>query len=181
MSVVEERKRKEQASIIRFYKTVLGWDYDRFIEESEVPSLSSQTWKLRLVTGCSEADEFHLPSITYEADKEERMSPNDLLLLSREKSAKFPTTYAFALVEHCQANSQRLRIIFFSSYCTTFSSLSSLAHAAPFCSHWRRHTFPLAATVHLAPPHVSRSPSLTIASLSIVRDCHFVADFNLGS
>ncbi|KAL5854371.1 hypothetical protein ACOSQ4_004173 [Xanthoceras sorbifolium] len=70
---------------------------------------------------------------------------------------------------------------FFSSCRTTLSSLSSLAHAAPFRSRRRRHTSPLAATIHLAPPHISRSPSLAIASLSIVRDCHSVADFNLGS
>ncbi|KAH9752045.1 putative helicase MAGATAMA 3 [Citrus sinensis] len=72
-----------------------------------------QEWKLRLVMECGEADGFHLPSVTYEADEVESISPNDLLLLSKEEfkeGSTFPTTYAFALVEHCQANLLRLRM-----------------------------------------------------------------------
>ncbi|KAL5822653.1 hypothetical protein ACOSQ3_020572 [Xanthoceras sorbifolium] len=66
-------------------------------------------------------------------------------------------------------------------YCSNSLASWCSSPISPFCSRRRRHTFPLAATVHLTPPHVSRSPSLTIASSSIVRDCHSVADFNLGS
>ncbi|KAK1567895.1 hypothetical protein Q3G72_017867 [Acer saccharum] len=43
-----------------------------------------QEWKLRLVTECLEADEFHLLSITYDENEEtEKISPNDLMLFSR--------------------------------------------------------------------------------------------------
>ncbi|XP_021285996.1 probable helicase MAGATAMA 3 isoform X2 [Herrania umbratica] len=63
---------------------------------------------------CNEADGFHLPAVTYEADEEESISQNDLLLLSKEEfkegTKKLPTTYAFALVEHRQKNQLRLRM-----------------------------------------------------------------------
>ncbi|KAK2638699.1 hypothetical protein Ddye_026494 [Dipteronia dyeriana] len=160
--VVERENPQEEASIIRFYKMVLGWDYFRLLKESQKINKNNkkndaaelglkhvkdtysdvadylatfepllfeevkaqiiqkkddeevQEWKLRLVTECLEADEFHLLSVTYdENDEKEKVSPNDLMLLSREQfneSAKFPTTYAFALVEHRQAISLRLRM-----------------------------------------------------------------------
>lgn len=34
---------------------------------------------------CGEVDEFHLPAVTYNAEEEEQISPNDLLLLSKEE------------------------------------------------------------------------------------------------
>lgn len=46
---------------------------------------------------CGEADGFHLPSVTYEADEVESISPNDLLLLSKEEvtksTKKFPALF----------------------------------------------------------------------------------------
>lgn len=50
--------------------------------------IAVQEWKLRLVMECGEADGFHLPSVTYEADEVESISPNDLLLLSKEEVTK---------------------------------------------------------------------------------------------
>ncbi|KAK4846134.1 hypothetical protein QYF36_013474 [Acer negundo] len=159
---VERENPQEEASIIRFYKTVLGWDYFRLLKESQKFNKNNkkndgaelglkpvkdtyndvddylatfepllfeevkaqiiqkkddeevQEWNLRLVTECSEADEFHLLSVTYDENEEkEKISPNDLMLFSRQQfneGAKFPTTYAFALVEHRQAISLRLRM-----------------------------------------------------------------------
>lgn len=159
---VDKDKPQDEASIFRFCKIILGWDYFRLVKESQErndknskkvdrgklglrevkdtykdvddylatfePLLFEevkaqiiqkkdeeevQEWKLRLVMECGEADGFHLPSVTYEADEVESISPNDLLLLSKEEfkeGSTFPTTYAFALVEHCQANLLRLRM-----------------------------------------------------------------------
>lgn len=159
---VDKDKPQDEASIFRFCKIILGWDYFRLVKESQErndknskkvegqklglrevkhtykdvddylatfePLLFEevkaqiiqkkdeeevQEWKLRLVMECGEADGFHLPSVTYEADEVESISPNDLLLLSKEEfkeGSTFPTTYAFALVEHCQANLLRFRM-----------------------------------------------------------------------
>ncbi|KAK6253995.1 hypothetical protein QUC31_015715 [Theobroma cacao] len=154
---VDKDKLQEDASIVRFCKIILGWDYFRLLKFSnkngkdaaasglkevkatykdvddylatfepllfeEVKAQIVQRkdeeevtdWKLRLVMECNEADGFHLPAVTYEADEEESISQNDLLLLSKEEfkegSKKLPTTYAFALVEHRQKNLLRLRM-----------------------------------------------------------------------
>ncbi|XP_022762921.1 probable helicase MAGATAMA 3 isoform X5 [Durio zibethinus] len=154
---VDKDKLQEEASIVRFCKIILGWDYFRLLKFSnknhkaavvsgvkevkdtykdvddylatfepllfeEVKAQIVQrkddeevtNWKLRLVMECNEADGFHLPAVTYEADEEESIAQNDLLLLSKEKfkegSKKLPTTYAFALVEHRQKNLLRLRM-----------------------------------------------------------------------
>ncbi|XWS55196.1 hypothetical protein CRYUN_Cryun10bG0153800 [Craigia yunnanensis] len=155
--VVDKDKLQEEASIVRFCKIILGWDYFRLLKFSNknnkhvaVSSLKEvkdtykdvddylatlepllfeevkaqivqrkdeeevTDWKLRLVMECNEADGFHSPAVTYEADEEESISQNDLLLLSKEEfkegSKKLPTTYAFALVEHRQKNLLKLRM-----------------------------------------------------------------------
>lgn len=158
---VDKDKVQEEASIIRFCKIILGWDYFRLLNESsknskgkvdgaslglrkvkdtyknvedymktfepllfeEVKAQIVQQqkdegevaeWKMRLVMECSEADGFHFPAVTYEADEDESIFQNDLLLLSKEEfkegSKTLPTTYAFALVEHRQKNLLRLRM-----------------------------------------------------------------------
>ncbi|XVE67327.1 hypothetical protein DITRI_Ditri08aG0151700 [Diplodiscus trichospermus] len=151
---IDKDKLLEDASIVRFCKIILGWDYFRLLKLSnkdvavsglkevkdtykdvddylatfepllfeEVKAQIVQKkdeeevtdWKLRLVMECSEADGFHSAAVTYEADEEESISQNDLLLLSKEEfkegSKKLPTTYAFALVEHKQKNLLRLRM-----------------------------------------------------------------------
>ncbi|OMO92078.1 putative helicase MAGATAMA 3 [Corchorus olitorius] len=154
---VDKGKLQEEASLARFCKIILGWDYFRLLQSSnkkgkdaaasslkevknsykdvdeylatfepllfeEVKAQIVQRkdeeevtdWKLRLVIECNEADGFHLAALTYEADEEESISQNDLLLLSKEEfkdgSKKLPTTYAFALVEHRQKTLLRLRM-----------------------------------------------------------------------
>ncbi|KAH1099191.1 hypothetical protein J1N35_016112 [Gossypium stocksii] len=154
---VDKDKLQEEASIVRFCKIILGWDYFRLLKLSKKNNKDEATsalkevkdsykdvddylatfepllfeevkaqivqrkdeeevadWKLRLVMECNEADGFYLPAITYEAEEEESISQNDLLLLSKEDfkegSKKLPTTYAFALVEHRQKNQLRLRM-----------------------------------------------------------------------
>ncbi|XP_038881790.1 probable helicase MAGATAMA 3 isoform X2 [Benincasa hispida] len=79
-------------------------------------------WKFRAIVECSEVNGFHFPEIVYLRDEElndedsgkgEFLSPNDLLLLSKEKfqeNARLPTTYAFALVESRQQSKLRLRM-----------------------------------------------------------------------
>ncbi|XP_044479104.1 probable helicase MAGATAMA 3 isoform X1 [Mangifera indica] len=158
----DKDKPQDEASIYRFCKTILGWDYFRLLKEfsqknnknsknvdasilglKEVKDIYKDVddylatfepllfeevkaqiiqkkddeevrdWKLRLVMECGEVDEFHLPAVTYNAEEEEQISPNDLLLLSKEEfkeGSKLPTTYAFALVEHTQPNLLRLRM-----------------------------------------------------------------------
>ncbi|KAJ0010945.1 hypothetical protein Pint_32913 [Pistacia integerrima] len=157
----DKDKPQDEASIYRFCKIVLGWDYFYLLKESNKNNKNSKKvdasalglkevkdtykdvddylatfepllfeevkaqiiqkkddeevrdWKLRLVMECGEADEFHLPAVTYNAEEEEPISPNDLLLLSKEQfkeGSKLPTTYAFALVEHTQPNLLRLRM-----------------------------------------------------------------------
>ncbi|XVE94014.1 hypothetical protein REPUB_Repub01dG0243700 [Reevesia pubescens] len=155
--VVDKDKLQEEASVVRFCKIILGWDYFRLLKLSNKNSKDASKstlkevkdtykdvdeylatfepllfeevkaqivqrkdeeevtdWKLRLVMECHEANGFHLPSVTYEADEEQSISQNDLLLLSKEEfkegSKKLPTTYAFALVEHRQKNLLRLRM-----------------------------------------------------------------------
>ena len=46
---------------------------------------------------CNEADGFHSPAVTYEADEEESISQNDLLLLSKEEviNSSFDLLFAF--------------------------------------------------------------------------------------
>ncbi|KAF7842677.1 putative helicase MAGATAMA 3 [Senna tora] len=66
-------------------------------------------WKLGVVKSCSEADEFHYIEFPCETKEGESISQNDLLLLSKEKflnGKKFPTVYAFALVEHSRKFSE---------------------------------------------------------------------------
>ncbi|KAL4363787.1 hypothetical protein GQ457_04G001110 [Hibiscus cannabinus] len=154
---VDKDKLQEEASIVRFCKIILGWNYFRLLNSSEKkgnvkatsalkevkdrykdvddylatfePLLFEEVkaqilqrkdedevtdWKLRLVMECNEVDGFYLPAITYEADEEESISQNDLLLLSKEEfktgGKNLPQTYAFALVEHRQKNMLRLRM-----------------------------------------------------------------------
>lgn len=149
---VEKDKHLEEASIIRFYKVILGWNYFRLCGKNNKNAASAlkevkdtykdvddylgtleplmfeevkahivqkkddeevAEWKLRLVVEWNEADGFHFPSVTYEAGEEESVSQNDILLLSKEEfkeGSKYPTTYAFGLVEHRQKNLLRLRM-----------------------------------------------------------------------
>ncbi|XP_022762920.1 probable helicase MAGATAMA 3 isoform X4 [Durio zibethinus] len=131
---VDKDKLQEEASIVRFCKIILGWDYFRLLKFSnknhkaavvsgvkevkdtykdvddylatfepllfeEVKAQIVQrkddeevtNWKLRLVMECNEADGFHLPAVTYEADEEESIAQNDLLLLSKEKICSLST------------------------------------------------------------------------------------------
>ncbi|KAG8647199.1 probable helicase MAGATAMA 3 isoform X2 [Manihot esculenta] len=70
-------------------------------------------WVMRLVVEYNEAEGFLLPAVTYADDEGEKISQNDLLLLSREQIKdvqKLPETHAFALVEHRQQNLLRLRM-----------------------------------------------------------------------
>ncbi|KAJ8768098.1 hypothetical protein K2173_021038 [Erythroxylum novogranatense] len=70
-------------------------------------------WVMRLVVECNQAEGFFLPSVTYGDDEGEKISQNDLLLLSKDpikEGGKLPKTYAFALVEHRQHNLLRLRM-----------------------------------------------------------------------
>ncbi|KAJ9184340.1 hypothetical protein P3X46_004072 [Hevea brasiliensis] len=70
-------------------------------------------WVMRLVVEWNEAEGFLLPAVTYGDDEGEKISQNDLLLLSREQIKdvqKLPETHAFALVEHRQHNLLRLRM-----------------------------------------------------------------------
>ncbi|XP_054776314.1 probable helicase MAGATAMA 3 [Prosopis cineraria] len=66
-------------------------------------------WKLGVVKSCTEADGFHFIELPCEIKEGESVSQNDLLLLSKEKfldGKKFPTVYAFALVEHIRRFSE---------------------------------------------------------------------------
>ncbi|OMO79958.1 putative helicase MAGATAMA 3 [Corchorus capsularis] len=154
---MDKGKLQEEASLARFCKIILGWDYFRLLQSSNKKSKDAAAsslkevknsykdvdeylatfepllfeevkaqivqrkdeeevtdWKLRLVIECNEADGFHLAALTFDADEEESISQNDLLLLSKEEfkdgSKKLPTTYAFALVEHRQKTLLRLRM-----------------------------------------------------------------------
>ncbi|XP_010548919.1 PREDICTED: probable helicase MAGATAMA 3 [Tarenaya hassleriana] len=162
---VDKDKLQEEASVIRFCKIILGWDFKQLMQEYEgkgrknsnvtlkevkdgrkdsnvtlkevkdtykdaddyletfepllfeevkaqivqrKDSEEAPEWKMRLVMDCSEADGFHFPMVTYEADEDESISPNDFLLLSKSKEED--SSYAFALVEHRQRNLLRLRM-----------------------------------------------------------------------
>ncbi|KAG1369817.1 hypothetical protein COCNU_15G001830 [Cocos nucifera] len=133
------------ATIHRFQKIVLSWDYLRLVREStkkdakggttaglkhvkntykdveeyigvfepllfeEVKALIIQgrdeedetDWQKGAVASCAETDEFHNVSLVVLDEFRERVSENDLLLLSKEKfqEGMTPSTYAFALVE----------------------------------------------------------------------------------
>ncbi|XP_010670996.2 probable helicase MAGATAMA 3 isoform X1 [Beta vulgaris subsp. vulgaris] len=78
--------------------------------EEEGTSVHEQ--KMCLVKECSDSEGFYFPVVLYRADEGESISQNELLLLSKEKfeKDKFPSTYAFALVEHRQYDSLRLRM-----------------------------------------------------------------------
>ncbi|KAJ4840676.1 hypothetical protein Tsubulata_022591 [Turnera subulata] len=69
-------------------------------------------WTMRLVMEWNEADGFLMPAVTYSDDEGEKISQNDVLLLSKEqiKGTKLPKTYAFALVEQRQHSLLRLRM-----------------------------------------------------------------------
>ncbi|KAJ8442391.1 hypothetical protein Cgig2_018647 [Carnegiea gigantea] len=81
-------------------------------DEDEGTSVMEQ--KVCVVKECSDSDGFYFPVVIYDADEGESVSQNDLLLLSREKIdlavKKLPSAYAFALVEHRQGASLRLRM-----------------------------------------------------------------------
>ncbi|XP_025013172.1 probable helicase MAGATAMA 3 isoform X2 [Ricinus communis] len=68
---------------------------------------------MRLVLECNEAEGFLFPAVSFGGEEDERISQNDLLLLSKEKikdSRKLPEVHAFALVEHRQHDRYRLRM-----------------------------------------------------------------------
>ncbi|CAI0375634.1 unnamed protein product [Linum tenue] len=65
-------------------------------------------WEMRLVTECNEVEGFFQVALTLGDNEEKRISQNDLLLLSKEKTK--PTAYAYALVEHTQHDIIRLRM-----------------------------------------------------------------------
>lgn len=46
--------------------------------------IAVQQWQFGLVVECGEADDFHLPSVIYNAETGQTASPNDLLLFSKE-------------------------------------------------------------------------------------------------
>ncbi|XP_022762922.1 probable helicase MAGATAMA 3 isoform X6 [Durio zibethinus] len=160
---VDKDKLQEEASIVRFCKIILGWDYFRLLKFSnknhkaavvsgvkevkdtykdvddylatfepllfeEVKAQIVQrkddeevtNWKLRLVMECNEADGFHLPAVTYEADEEESIAQNDLLLLSKEKAGL--SRKAFVLIQGPPGTGKTQTIL---------GLLSAILHATP--------------------------------------------------
>ncbi|CAO2840402.1 unnamed protein product [Amaranthus hypochondriacus] len=83
---------------------------DKDDEEEEESSLLEQ--KMCVLKECSHLDGFYLPTVVYALNEKEFIFQNDLLLLSKDKFGvdKIPNTYAFALVEHRQQESLRLRM-----------------------------------------------------------------------
>ncbi|KNA06822.1 hypothetical protein SOVF_177480 isoform B [Spinacia oleracea] len=66
---------------------------------------------MSIVKECSDSEGFYFPAVLFNReDERESFYQNDLLLLSKEKT-KRPETYAFALVEHRQNDSLRLRML----------------------------------------------------------------------
>ncbi|CAL1385468.1 unnamed protein product [Linum trigynum] len=65
-------------------------------------------WEMRLVTECNEVEGFFQVAVTHGDKEENRISQNDLLLLSKEKTKA--TAYAYALVEHTHHTGLRLRM-----------------------------------------------------------------------
>ncbi|XP_027346794.1 probable helicase MAGATAMA 3 isoform X1 [Abrus precatorius] len=79
----------------------------QIIKEKEEEEVTE--WKLGVVKSWSEADDFHFIEFPCEIKEGESISQNDLLLLSKDKfldSKRFPTVYAFALVEHVRKFSE---------------------------------------------------------------------------
>uniref|UniRef100_A0A803LMN9 Helicase MAGATAMA 3 n=1 Tax=Chenopodium quinoa TaxID=63459 RepID=A0A803LMN9_CHEQI len=68
--------------------------------------------KICMVKECSDSDGFYFPVVFYTTEEGDSFFQNDLLVLSKEKIVgdRFPETYAFALVEHRQIDSLRLRM-----------------------------------------------------------------------
>ncbi|XP_056694647.1 probable helicase MAGATAMA 3 [Spinacia oleracea] len=77
--------------------------------DEEGTSALKQT--MSLVKECSDSEGFYFPAVIFNSEDVE-VYQNDLLLLSKEKieKTKLPETYAFALVEHRQNDSLRLRM-----------------------------------------------------------------------
>ncbi|XP_074282276.1 putative helicase MAGATAMA 3 [Silene latifolia] len=84
----------------------------QIVQTNDEEETSTMEQKLCLIKECSELDGFHFPVVIFLPEERESISQNDLLLLSNDKfrGQKLPSAYAFALVEHRQMDSLRLRV-----------------------------------------------------------------------
>ncbi|KAH9626455.1 hypothetical protein KSS87_004956 [Heliosperma pusillum] len=84
----------------------------QIVQTNDEEEETSMEQKLCLTKECSELDGFHFPVVMFLPEERESISQNDLLLLSNDKfrGQKLPSAYAFALVEHRQMDSLRLRV-----------------------------------------------------------------------
>uniref|UniRef100_A0A7N0T4L7 AAA+ ATPase domain-containing protein n=1 Tax=Kalanchoe fedtschenkoi TaxID=63787 RepID=A0A7N0T4L7_KALFE len=57
-------------------------------------------WRQGAIKECEDNGEFYFPSVVHDSVAGEFIAQNDLLLLSKEKFDRIPTSYAFAMVEH---------------------------------------------------------------------------------
>uniref|UniRef100_A0A803KT02 Helicase MAGATAMA 3 n=1 Tax=Chenopodium quinoa TaxID=63459 RepID=A0A803KT02_CHEQI len=84
----------------------------QIVKAKDEEGASTFEQKICMVKECSDLDGFYFPVVFYTTEEEDSFFQNDLLLLSKEKivGKRLPETYAFALVEHRQIDSLRLRM-----------------------------------------------------------------------